>query len=76
MSNNAPDYQEDLVFPPQEKNSRRAALLARLNELYDDVVEKGADQEAAHLEADDLLLEYIGDPEISLAFNVIPKYYA
>lgn len=75
MSNNTPDYQEDLVFPPEE-NTRRKQLLARLNELYDDVVEKDADQEATHQEADNLLLEYIGDPEISRAFNAIPKYYA
>lgn len=75
MSNNAPDYQDNLVFSP-EKNTRRAALIARLNELYDDVVEKGADQETAHLEADDLLLEYIGDSEISRAFRAVPKYYA
>lgn len=74
MSNNAPDYQKDLVFPPEE-NTRRKQLLARLKGLKQDAKE-GKDLEALHMEADDLLLEYIGDPEISLAFNVIPKYYA
>jgi hypothetical protein len=34
------------------------------------------DEEIAHGRADEMLLEYIGDPEITEAFNNIPKWYA
>lgn len=34
------------------------------------------DQEVAHSRADDALLEYIGDPEITAAFNAFEKWYA
>ena len=37
---------------------------------------KGGDKEMIHMNADDGLLEYIGDPEISKAFNKIKKWYA
>lgn len=35
----------------------------------------GGDREADHLEADRLLLEYIDDPEVTKAFENIPKWY-
>lgn len=66
---------DDFAFPPQLEKEKREKLLSRLEGLKQDAKE-GKDLEALHMEADDLLLEYIGDPEISLAFNVIPKYYA
>ena len=34
------------------------------------------DPASDHPEADDLLLELIGDPDISAAFNAIEKWYA
>lgn len=34
------------------------------------------DQEGDHLEADDLLLTFINDPEIRVAFDEIDKWYA
>jgi hypothetical protein len=34
------------------------------------------DEEVNHVKADDLLLEYINDPEITLAFESIDKWYA
>jgi hypothetical protein len=34
------------------------------------------DPEAAHIKADELLLEYINDPEITEAFNKIERWYA
>ncbi len=34
------------------------------------------DIEASHATADDALLEYINDPEISAAFNALEKWYA
>ena len=32
--------------------------------------------ERAHGEADDLLTEYIADPEITKAYDAVPKWYA
>lgn len=74
MSNNAPDYQEDLVFPPEENTRRK-------DEKRDELIEylkglKTIDEEVAHLWADEALLDYIGDPEITEAFRAVPKYYA
>jgi hypothetical protein len=37
---------------------------------------KKYDQEYAHVRADELLLEYIGDYEIMQAFEAIEKWYA
>jgi hypothetical protein len=34
------------------------------------------DPEFAHSEADETLLEFIGDPEIAAAFEAVPKWYA
>lgn len=67
--------QDDLAFPPQPERGKREKLLARLEGLRKDSKER-KDLDALHMEADDLLLDYIGDPEISRAFNAIPKYYA
>lgn len=67
--------QTDLAFPPQPEKEKREKLLRRLEGLKHDVKE-GGDLEALHMEADALILDYIGDPEISQAFNIIPKYYA
>lgn len=46
-----------------------------------DLIEKlrglpSGDEERDHALADDLLLEYIDDLEVSDAFNSIPKWYA
>ena len=74
MSNNAPDYQEDLVFPPEEntrnKDAKRDKLIEYLKGLKD------IDEEVAHLWADEALLDYIEDPEVAEAFRAVPKYYA
>jgi len=50
----------------------REELLTRLWLLGGD----GGDKEADHLMADTLLLEYIGDTEITEAFDAIGKWYA
>jgi hypothetical protein len=34
------------------------------------------DEEVAHANADDLLLEFISDPEITVAFESIKRWYA
>ncbi len=34
------------------------------------------DPEDAHCEADDLLVEYINDPDIAEAYGDVPKWYA
>lgn len=47
-------------------------LLVKLKALHGDDL----DSEAAHIEADEWLLEYINDAEISEAYNEIEKWYA
>lgn len=49
----------------------KAELLASLRALHGD-----RDTEAAHSLADDLLVEYIDDPEITEAFKAVEKWYA
>ena len=38
--------------------------------------ESHLDQEMAHVDADDALLEFIGDEDITRAWNAIEKWYA
>ena len=46
-------------------------ILRRLKALH-----SSGDPEAAHSEADDLLIAYINDSEIEAAFLEVPKWYA
>lgn len=80
MSNNAPDYQDNLVFQPQPPQTvkpinppielTKDILICYLKNIS---VE---DRELAHLWADEALLDFINDPEITEAFRAVPKYYA
>jgi len=49
----------------------RDELLAKLRALQQD-----GDTEGAHIDADDALLAYINDPDITEAYRVIDKWYA
>ena len=49
----------------------KAELLAALRALA-----KSDDTEGAHGEADDLLVAFIGDPDIQEAYWAVPKWYA
>lgn len=49
----------------------REELLVELRTLHGP-----QDPESAHEQADDLLLEYINDPEVTAAFEAIKKWYA
>lgn len=51
---------------------RRTNLLRALRKLQG----PDRDSEACHQQADDLLLEYIGDREITEAFMAIERWYA
>jgi hypothetical protein len=51
-------------------NEARERLLKILREC------QNSDPEGGHLEADDALLDYIGDDEIREAFERIRKWYA
>jgi hypothetical protein len=51
--------------------SPRDALLRRLCEL-----KNSKDAENSHSEADELLLGYINDKEISAAFNALVRWYS
>lgn len=45
-------------------------LLEKLRSFHTD------DEESDHVNADDALIEYINDPEVTEAFNAIKKWYA
>lgn len=55
---------------PDSADDRREWLLRVLREC------QNSDREAGHLEADEALLDYIGDDEIREAFEQIRKWYA
>lgn len=52
---------------------RRLGLIEQLKSLEE---QSKSDTETAHQEADDLLLEFINDEEISEIYGRIQKYYA
>lgn len=59
----------------------RDALLEKLRSLHWDAEgirapHGGRDVDAEHKAADEALLEFIDDPEITAAFNDIDKWYA
>ena len=56
----------------ETKAEKRTRILARLLVM----ALPPMDPEAAHGEADDLLLELIDDEEIANAYNAIEKWYA
>jgi hypothetical protein len=45
-----------------------------IKELLD--MAQSYDPESAHGQADDLLLEWIDDPDVTAAYNAIEKWYA
>jgi hypothetical protein len=49
-------------------------LREKLRALLED--REDADTENDHVRADDLLLDYINDAEVSEAFNALEKWYA
>lgn len=53
--------------------ARRAGLLEQLKAC---VADSDSDSEQAHIAADDLLLEFINDEEISTIYGQIKKFYA
>jgi hypothetical protein len=62
-----------------EEPNKRDRILKELLEMYQWKNEKGVrvrDLESDHRRADDLLLEFIADEEITSAFNNIEKWYA
>lgn len=61
-----PDYRR-LV----RKLRTRDEILKKLKQLAD-----CDDTEEAHVDADDLLLDYIADEEITAAYKAVPKWYA
>lgn len=52
--------------------SRRAAMIEQLKTL---IINSKEDAEGAHTEADNLLLEYINDEEVSSLYGQITKWY-
>jgi hypothetical protein len=50
-------------------------LIAELNKIYDGQ-DRYTDVEVDHMNADELLLKYINDNDVTDAFNAIYKWYA
>lgn len=48
----------------------REELLVRLRAA------RAEDEETGHVDADEALLEYIDDPEVTRLFEALPKWYA
>lgn len=59
-------------FSGADLRPRRTNLLRELRKLQGE----DRDSEACHQQADDLLLEYIGDREITEAFKAIERWYS
>jgi hypothetical protein len=55
--------------------SIREQALDRLRQLAEDS-KSGGDKEAIHAEADEILLELVGDPKVIEAFEAIEKWYS
>jgi len=55
------------------KDMNKKELLVTLKEVYNNGV---YDEEAAHIQADYALIEFINDNEIREAYNKIGKWYA
>lgn len=55
---------------PSKQKITKEELLQRLRELL-----TSDDTEAAHSEADQLLIDYIGDKDIAKAFDKLEKWY-
>lgn len=54
-----------------KKKMTKEELIQRLREI-----KNNSDKEMGHMEADSLLLDYIGDDEIAAAYESISKWYA
>ena len=54
------------------KKISRQALFLRLKQIRDNC----GDTETAHIQADRALLAFIDDPEITLAYNAVERWYA
>jgi hypothetical protein len=52
---------------------KKSELIKKLEELY---TYADFDQEKAHIQADQALLDYIDDPDIGNLFHEIPKWYS
>lgn len=56
----------------KEKEEKIAVLISALEDIRDG----GDDHEQNHIDADNLLLEFIDDSRVDSAFNSIRKWYA
>lgn len=55
----------------------RSELLEKLRQLQNGTLRLGErDPEIQHSQADDLLLEFIGDEEVSAVYEAIPRWYS
>jgi hypothetical protein len=60
--------------PIQELENRRKAKAQLLAQLK--LCAETSDTESGHSDADDALLAFINDKEITAAYNAVPKWYA
>lgn len=62
--------EKQMVFKGDSR-TKRMNLIRRLKKL-----QSSSDIEVAHIEADRLLIEYIGDKAIAKAFEDVPRWYS
>lgn len=60
----------------KKKKMTKQELIDNLKALHTKDDDKYVDNEDTHIRADELLLEFINDKEVSEAFNNIDKWYA
>lgn len=53
-----------------------AKLVSELENIAQESTRMGADIEELHMQADELLLHYINNDDVTTAFNNIRKWYA
>lgn len=72
------DIQDGNLIVRDNKMKKKKELLKKLYDLHLEAnsMESGRDQQDYHMDADNLLLEYIDDEQITMAFRDIPKWYA
>jgi hypothetical protein len=65
-------------IPPANEIKPKESVMS-IEELREKLIKAfngPGDKELTHMDADDLLLEYINDPEVTRIFNEADKWYA
>lgn len=65
------------ILTSKKKKLKKSELIEKLKEIYTKQNSGShSDKESDHGDADDLLLQYIHDEDVTNAFEIIDKWYA